>query len=443
MRVLFLQGHPSAFSRDVGRALKARGHGIRRVNLCFGDWLFWHGPECISYRGGFSEWEEWIGALMQREGVTHLVYFADRHPYHVAAQRAALRLGVVCLSYEFGYLRPDWILVETGGQSAFSHFPDRIETVKRLAEGLPSPDMTRHFGHPLWQEALCEMAYHLGNVLFGWLFPRFKSDRVDHPVLEYLSYLPRNLSGLRARKEARRITADVQDGREPFHLVALQMAGDYQIRANSPFADPVEFLRRVLRSYAEAGPAEGRLIFKLHPLDNGRVPWRRLVRRQARDVGLERRVVFLDGGDLTELLRRARGCVVVNSTVGLHALQAGCPVKCLGIATYDMAGLTHAGPLESFWTLPERPDPLAVDALIRVMAACLHLRGDFFAPEGRAAAVAGFVDLIETDRAGRMGAVCAMPPRLGAARRMGLSVAPWDDPVPGTAVAPSGQADAG
>lgn len=431
MHVMFLQGHPSAFSREVGQALARRGHRVSRINLCFGDWLFWHGRGTASFRGPFGDWEAWIEARMRAEGTTHLVYFADRHPYHVAAQRAARRLGVICLSYEFGYLRPDWILLEEGGQSAFSHLPDDLDDLRRLAEGLPQPDMRRRHAHAFWQEAVQEMAYHLGNALLWPLYPGFRSDRVDHPVVEYLSYLPRHVGGRLGRRSTRQIMERLSRGEERFHLVALQMAGDYQIRANSPFADPAEFLRTVIRSYAGMGPDEGLLVVKLHPMDNGRVPWRRLTRDLSEEYRIASRVLFLDGGDLDVLLAKAEGCVVVNSTVGLHALQAGCPVKALGVAVYDIAGLTHVKGLDTFWNDPQRPDPDGVAALVRVMAGTLHVRGDFFSRAGRREAVAGFVQLMEQGTARQMGAVRRFPPRLWRLRQMGLGTAPWDlDPQP-------------
>ena len=426
MRVMFLQGHPSAFSRELGQELTRRGHRVCRINLCFGDWLFWHGRGTTNYRGSFDDWEAWIEARMRADGTTHLVYFADRHPYHIAAQRAARRLGVVCLSYEFGYLRPDWILVEEGGQSAFSHFPDDLGDLRRIALGLPQPDMRRRHGHPFWKEAVQEMAYHLGNVLLAPLYPGFQSDRVDHPVVEYLSYLPRHVAARLARRDAGRLMERLSRGKERFHLVALQMAGDYQIRANSPFADPLAFLRTVFRSYAGMGPDEGLLVVKLHPMDNGRLPWRKLTRDLAKEFGIAPRVLFLDGGNLDVLLARADGCVVVNSTVGLHALQAGCPVKALGVAVYDIAGLTHGKGLDSFWTDPQRPDPEGVAALVRVMATALHVRGDFFSRDGRREAVAGVVAHMERGIARQMGAVCRFPPRLWKLRQMGLCAAPWD-----------------
>ena len=426
MRVMLLQGPPSPFARELGAALMARGHHVTRVMLSFGDWLYGRGDGAVLWRGRFAEWEGWVETRMRAEGITHLVYYADRQPHHVAAQRAARRLGLCCVSYENGYLRPDWIVLEEGGQGAFSHFPDDLATVKRLAAGLPLPDMQRRFGHGFGQEAVAEMACHLGNWLFSPLFPGFRADRAVNPVLEYLSYLPRHVQAWRGAWAAERVTAALLGEGRRFHLLALQMAGDYQIRANSPWRDLRDFVAEVIASYARHAPADAVLVVKRHPMDNGRINWPRVVARLVRRAGLDGRVVFLDGGDLGRLLQHAEGCVLVNSTVGLHALQAGCPVLCRGIAVYDMAGLTHQGGLDVFWTAPERPDPEGVGALVRLMAAAIHVRGDFLATEGRKAAVAAMVERLEAGLARPFGAFLPVPPRLGQARAAGLPLDPWE-----------------
>jgi capsular polysaccharide export protein len=116
-------------------------------------------------------------------------------------------------------------------------------------------------------------------------------------------------------------------------------------------------------------------------MDNGPTDWQQVTVKLARCAAIADRVDFIDGGDLMALLSRAAGCVVVNSTVGLHALQAGCPVTCPGIATYDAGGITHKGGLGSFWQHPHRPDPADVAALVWLMAAAIQVRGDFFPPK--------------------------------------------------------------
>lgn len=426
MRVMLLQGPPSPFARELGAALQMRGHSVTRVLISFGDWLYGRGDGAVVWRGRFADWEDWVEQRMRADAITHLVYYADRQPHHVAAQRAALRLGLRTVSYENGYLRPDWIVVEEGGQGAFSHFPADLATIAALAEGLPEPDMTRRFGHGFLHEAVAEMAVHLGNAICAPLFPGFRADRAVHPVVEYLSYLPRHLQALRGAITADRLVDSLAEGGRPFHVVAMQMAGDYQIRANSCYRDLRDFLEEVMWSYARHGPEGGTLVIKRHPMDNGRINWPRIVRQLTRQTGLQGRVVFLDGGDLRRLLCHAAGCVVVNSTVGLHALQAGCPVICRGIAVFDMKGLTHQRGLESFWTAPDRPDPAGVAALVRLMAAAIHVRGDFLAQEGRRAAIAAFVERLETGLARPFGAHVPVPPRLWQAAAAGLPIDPWE-----------------
>lgn len=425
MRVMLLQGPPSPFARELGAALAARGHHVTRVLLSFGDWLFGRGAEAVLWRGRFDDWEAWVEARMRAEATTHLIYYADRQPHHVAAQRAARRLGVRCISYENGYLRPDWIVLEEGGQGAFSHFPADLRLVKRLAAGLPVPDMERRFGHGFVQEALAEVAVHLGNWVFSPVFAGYRADRAVHPVLEYLSYLPRHVQALRGAGPAQRAIAALGQGGTPVHVLALQMAGDYQIRANSPWRDLRDFVAEVFASYARHGPRDGVLVVKRHPMDNGWIDWPRCVRRLAHREGIVDRVIFVDGGDLSALLGMAAGCVLVNSTVGLHALRQGCPVLCRGIAVYDMPGLTHQGELDSFWKTPERPDPDGVSALVRLMAAAIHVRGDLLAAGGRRVAVASFVQRLEEGLARPFGAYLPFPPRVPQALRAGLPIDPW------------------
>ena len=417
-KVLFLQGPPSDFARALGAELRARGAKVLRVNLCIGDWLFWHGPGTRSYRGSLSGWPAWLERLIRAEGVTDIVYFGDRIPYHAAARQVAEQLGLRVLSYEYGYLRPDWIVLEPGGQSLYSRLTSDPGRLLAAARGLPRPAMRRRYAFPAAAEARGDVLYHLSNYLLSLLYPRFRRDRVHNPVLEYLSYLPRHRRAARGVAEAEALARQLRRQGRPYFLVALQMQGDYQIRANSPYRDQRDFLDQVMTSFAATAPAGTQLVVKLHPHDNGLVPWRRFLAGRARRLGLAGRLHVLDGGSLEDWAMGARGLVTVNSTAGLMALCRRCPVKVAGVAIYDMPGLTHQGSLDSFWQAPQPPDPQLLDAVIRVFAAHLHVRGDFYGQEGQRAAVPAMADrLLAADPAGLFELV---PPRLERGRAMGV-----------------------
>lgn len=423
-KVLFLQGPPSAFARRLGEALRAGGAEVLRINLCFGDWLFWHGPGTRCYRGSLARWPEALARLLAEEEITHLLYFGDRIPYHAAAREVAERQGVAVLAYEYGYLRPDWIVAEPGGQGAYSTLTTDPARLKAAARALPEPDLARRHAFAGAVESAGDVAYHLGNALTWPLFPGFRADRRHNAVLEYLSYLPRIWRARRGVRRGAALLSRLRAEGRPFFLVALQMQGDYQIRANSPYRDQRQFLAEVLASFAAKAPAEAALVVKLHPHDNGLTPWRHDLARKARALGLAGRVHLLDGGTLEDWAGAARGLVTVNSTSGLMALTRGCPVLARGIAIYDLPGVTHQSGLDRFWTAAEAPEADALSDLLRVLAGHLHVRGDFYGASGVAAGVDALAARILTPGPDA-GIFDAVPPRLARARAMGVPIHGW------------------
>ena len=64
------------------------------------------------------------------------------------------------------------------------------------------------------------------------------------------------------------------------------------------------------------------------------------------------RVIYIHDAYLPQLIKRAKGVVTINSTVGLSALHHGTSIKTLGYAIYDIPGLTFQGDLAEFWNQP-------------------------------------------------------------------------------------------
>lgn len=417
-RVLFLQGPPTVFWRELAAAFEAEGHETRRVNLSTADWLTWRRPGAHHYRGTFGGWRRWLDRYIAREGVTDILYYADRLPYHVAAAEAAEAAGIPAYAVEFGYLRPDWLTLERRGMGAYSHFPNDPDAIRRLAADLPPPPETRvRYAHNFREEARDEVLFNLANALFCWPYPFFRMDKRHHPLLDYPSWLPRLARGSRLARAAQAVARDCAAQRWPYHLVALQLEADYQIRDNSPYATLGDMIEEVIASFARHAPARNRLILKLHPLDNGLENWPRLAARAARRRGVSDRVKTVDGGRLEDFIDHARGVIAVNSTVGLHAIQAGAPVLALGPAVYDMPGLTHQGPMARFWTAPEPVDAALAQDFVKLLAAAIQVKGSFYNPEGRRLAAREIVARVAGGRVNAPGAFVSPPPRLPVRRR--------------------------
>lgn len=420
--ILFLQGPPGIFARTVADELELLGCRTLRVNLCPGDWLNWHDRRCTSYRGTLEDWPDWLKAFCRKNGVTDIVYYADRVPYHVAAAEVSAELGLSCTAYEFGYLRPDWITLERNGMSTHSLFPNDPDMIRAAARGLPAIDRRRLYTYPFYAEATNEVFYNMSNVLSQTFFsPNFVRDKLYHPLIDYLSILPRLVLAKRRDRQAAHLIDDVISAGCPYFVFPLQLQSDYQLRYNAPYEHIADAAEEVIRSFAKAAPVAARLVFKLHPLDNGIEPWRKILRKLAQRYGVKKRVYVIDGGNLDHLLRHSAGALTINSTTGIHALRVGCPTKVLGIALYDIPELTCQKPLDAFWKDGTKPDMGLLDDLERLLAQTIQVKGCFYSDKGRRAGAREMARRLAEGKVNLPGALCQTPPRLPKARALGIA----------------------
>ena len=417
---VFLQGPTSGVFRDLGRALAARGHDVLRINFCLGDMLFWRGKDTVRFKGKRDEWPDYLARVLEERQATDIVYFADRFPYHREAQKVARSMGVRCVSMEYGYIRPDWLILEEGGQSAYSHFPNDLDQIRKTAADLPALNRKPLYEISSTEEAIKEAGFHLTNALTQPFNRHYRPERVHSPLIEFPGYIPRFIRRARNAKVATAQVVELQKRDVPQFIVPLQMQGDYQIRANAPVGYQYGFVNQIMESFKRAAPKDALLIFKLHPMDNGLINWARFVAEAAERFGLTERVHFLDGGDLGPLFKKASGCIVVNSTTGMHSLLAGVPTKTMGVAVYDIEGITHQGSLDAFWDNPNPARPADVQALTKCLAHGIHVRGTVYG-KGRKAFVANALERLEATDLHKHGLYKERPPRLQIAQALRIA----------------------
>src|SRR5918997_5947822 len=140
-RFLFLQGPISPFFAEVAAGLRALGHAAHRINLCLGDRLFWRGPGAVDYRGRAGDWPAFVGAFLDRHGISDLVLLGEQRPLHRAAIAEARARGVSVAVTDLGYLRPDWVALERDGMGAESRFPREPAAIRALAARCPEHDL--------------------------------------------------------------------------------------------------------------------------------------------------------------------------------------------------------------------------------------------------------------------------------------------------------------
>ncbi len=352
--LLLLQGpNGPLFARLLVR-LRRVARSVLKVNFHGGDWLFCHGPDTVCYRGPMENWGEYFERLLEQRRIDAVLLFGDCRPIHrVAIERARAR-GVEVGVFEEGYIRPNFVTFERGGVNGNSSLPRDPAFYAAQVPGsfAPGPRIKNAFLIAALVTILNAIACAFGRPFF----PYYRHHR-DIRVFVQASYWARGLMRklwhhLRDARVARKI---MHDQMPPYFLVALQVHLDSQI-SHSPYRCIEDFIEEVVESFAKHAPPKTSLVLKHHPFDRPYRDYQRLVRDLEVRHGLGGRLVYVDLINLPHALRRARGAVVINSTVGLSAVGYGTPTKCMGNAVYDMAGLTHQGSLDSFWTEPEPVD---------------------------------------------------------------------------------------
>ncbi len=392
---LFLQGPISPFFPRLADALEARGHRVLRINVCFGDLLFWRRPGAVNYRGRASRWPAFVAAFLRREQVTDIILLGEQRFYQKAAITAARELGITVTVTDFGYLRPDWITLELDGMSGLSRFPRDPEAIRALARDAAPPDLEVRYADNFANQARWDVIFHLSNSLFRPLYPFYRSYQLHHPIPAYLGTAVRLLLRRRRHAAATRVIETLKQAAAPVFVFPMQMENDFQLRAYSPYPDMKTPIGEVVRSFAAHAPQDAHLVVKVHPLDPGLRPWKRFVAGCAAEAGVAGRVHYIDGGSLEDLLEGAAGIVTINSTVGIWAMRAGCPVLTLGTAIFDVPGLTFQGGLDAFWTGAMPPDPALFEDFTRALVHTIQIRGVYYEEEGLAAAVRAAVERVD------------------------------------------------
>jgi capsular polysaccharide export protein len=363
----------------LANRLAERGASIRRINFSGGDRHDWTG-DCVNYRGLMSSWPLFLDRILLDWGTTDLVLFGDCRHVHKTAIRSAQLRGIHVHVFEEGYIRPDWMTLERDGVNGHSSTVRDPEAILAMAAPLPPvpnlPTITADF-----KRRARDSYWHYHHVFFGKLgFPFYRTHRQGSLFLDAFGWLLKFVRKAGRDAQAKQ-TLECIEGRD-FFLFPLQLTGDYQIRAHSPFATMATAMKYVLESFARHAPPNASLLVKEHPLDSGYLNWRRAIMAKARKLGVEGRVLHIAGGDLDALAQASLGMVCVNSTSGTLALALGKPVAVLGDAVYDVPGVTHQGGLDKFWSQPEAPDARLYDAFRRMLHAQCLVRGGLASKSG-------------------------------------------------------------
>lgn len=396
-RFLFLQGPHGPFFHQLARMLRAAGADVWRVGFNAGDSAFWFGaPGYIPYRGTAEHWPDTVDGLLTEHAITDLVIYGDTRPIHAEAIEAARARGLTVHVFEEGYIRPYWVTYERDGTNGNSRLMDMSLAEMRQTlqnSDLDVPEPPAHWGD-MREHVFYGALYHWFVLFRNGSYRNFRTHRDQSVRAEAWQYTRRLILMPWIWLGRLIATTRIRFGGWPYHLVLLQLEHDSSFRMHSPFARQAEFLELVIDGFARGAPRHHHLVFKAHPLENGRSPLLRTIRDLARRHGIEGRVHYVAGGKLARLLDHARTAVTVNSTAGQQALSRGLPVRLFGRAVYQKPEFVSDLPLPDFFAQPGRPDTRAYRDFRRFLLETSQVPGGFYSARSRRALLRQVVDMM-------------------------------------------------
>ncbi|WP_435231342.1 capsule biosynthesis protein [Pseudopelagicola sp. nBUS_20] len=394
---LFLQGPHGPFFSKLAVMLRRSGATVWRVGFNAGDKVFWRDQQnYIPFYDTIENWLSTFQKILDDKDVTDIVLYGDTRPIHAHAVKAAHEAGIKIHVFEEGYLRPHWVTYERNGSNGNSRLMQM--TVQHMELALQKADIDTPLPPAHWgdmrQHVFYGAIYHWFVMFRNQKYKNFRSHRALPVAREFQLYLKRLMLMPVLAIDRHIATQQVRFGGFPYHLALLQLEHDSSFQMHSSFNSMTDFLELVIKSFSCGAPRHHHLVFKAHPLEDGRVSLRREVSRVARKYGITDRVHYVRGGKLAQLLNETRTAITVNSTAAQQVLWRGIPIKVLGNAVYDQPEFVNRQPLSKFFTAASRPDGAAYKIYRRYLLETCQVPGGFYSARGRRQLVRQMVDMM-------------------------------------------------
>lgn len=381
-RILLLQGPVGEFFFEFGNWLKTHHKDVYKINFNGGDEFFYPNSteNTFSYKSHFIFLKSYLFDFCEKNRIDAIVCFGDNRPCHKIAKQIANVLKIDFWVFEEGYFRPHYITLEKTGVNAYSPLPRNAQFFLNAAQELKEPAQPQAVAKGFIPMARRAMRYYWQ----AYKYRQHYSNYYHHRILDLKHYVKlwtksavkRLCYWLSDRFFARKVN---QGKLGAFFIVPLQVYNDSQVTEHTDYQSVEAFLREVLQSFSLNAPLDLNLIVKHHPMDRGFIDYQTVIDEVIKQYPqLQGRVFYVHDVPLPVFLRKGVGMVTLNSTSGLSALLHGMPVKTLGRANYDFAGLTDQGSLAEFWHSPQPPNNEVFNAYRQFHLNKTQINGSFY-----------------------------------------------------------------
>ena len=346
--VLLLQGPVGPFFLFLKKHLEKKGIHVTKVNFNGGDLCFY--PfHSVWFRGELSVWSDTLKKIILEKKIEQIVVFGDCRPIHCVARKITSQLDIEFVVFEEGYVRPDYITLERNGVNGRSQIPLSRSFYDSLSLGKENIEKIS-LGNTYYYSVLWAMIYYFFGIL---LSPVFKYYQHHRPLgcLEMFRWIRGIYRYVWYKLKEKHVQRYLTDNlNKKFYLVALQVHNDAQIVYYSDYKCVENFIEEVICSFTQNAAPDMSLVIKHHPQDRAYKDYTKLIACLVDQFKLNGRVYYIHDQHLPSLLSSALGVVVINSTVGLSSLFHNTLVKTMGMAVYNIDGLTYQGCLDTFFS---------------------------------------------------------------------------------------------
>ncbi|MBC8641320.1 MULTISPECIES: capsular biosynthesis protein [unclassified Caballeronia] len=355
--------------------MRELGASVTKVNFNGGDSFFYRDSSAIRYRDRANAWPGFLRLLIEQRSIRAILLFGQYRPMHQAALLLAREIGVTVVVFEEGYMRPWWITMEEGG---VNHASQLCTVVPAALPTYPQIQRPRQFRLAFTRMAWYSFLYFAAGMSAHRLYPHYEHHK-PFRLAEMFRWLRSAYRKHVYRSRERQTIGLLLDAYGPdFFLVPLQISTDSQIVHASDWQDNDAFIEATIRSFAEHAFDSDLLVFKHHPLERGHADYERAIGTHARRYGVGERVRYIHDGHVPSLLKRSKGVVTINSTVGLQALYHGVPVCVTGSAFYARPGIVESVVMDDFWQEPVEPNRAHFTRFYRYMMHTTQVNASFY-----------------------------------------------------------------
>lgn len=382
---LLLQGPPGFFFSSLAKRLNHKGHAVKKIHFNWGDALFWRcAITADHFHARADKWERWFENYLTQNNITNIALYGDCRSLHKTAIEMANARGIKVHVFEEGYLRPNMVTLERGGVNANSPMLKNKAATRKRINSYQDKDITkpdRGVGKPMRAQAFTTFIYYLA-ILCGSLFARQHNHRQFPPITEAYLWFTRFSMNEWRKHRSRKIYEKIAAEKPSYFIFALQLSEDYQIREHSDFGTTARSIDMVVRSFAAHAKADEMLVIKNHPLDSGKVNYKKLIRKLTHELNIAPRILYVESGSLLNLFDHTKGLVCVNSTSGLQSIHRTIPTKILAPAIYGFKELVDTQSLDKFWQNPASPDEDFYSYFRKYLLDTNQLHGSFYSRKG-------------------------------------------------------------